>query len=177
MDQRTSPDASAASAEAREALILSALRGVRGFGDAHDRMAGSFKHGMRMNPSDIAALRLLIIREEQGRPVSPHEIAGHLRISTASTTKLLDRLSESGHVRREPHPSDRRARVVTLTDASRVEFFRLYGPRLAAIRQALAPFADAEIDAAVRVMAAVADALDPALDASARSDPDPGAEA
>ena len=170
MTQRTGAGAPAGG---REALILSALRGVRAFGDAHDRMAGSFKHGMRMNPSDIAALRLLIIREEQGRAVSPNEIARHLRISTASTTKLLDRLSESGHVRREPHPSDRRARVVVLTDVSRAEFFRLYGPRLAAIRRALEPFADEELDAAVRVMAAVSDALDPAIDAV--PDPDLGA--
>ncbi|GAB2557968.1 MarR family transcriptional regulator [Leucobacter ruminantium] len=147
--------------DARAAAILGMLRAVRAFGDAHDRMAGDLKHGMHMNASDVAALRLLIIREEQGRTVSPHEIARHLRISTASTTKLLDRLTESGHVRRVPHPQDRRARVVALTEAARVDFFRLYGPKLAAIREALAPFDDAELDAAMRVMNAVGSALDP----------------
>lgn len=149
---------------ARSALVLEVLRAVRGFGDAHDRMSGGFKHGMRMNASDLAALRLLIIREEQGRAVSPNEIARHLRISTASTTKLLDRLTASGHVRRAPHPSDRRGRVVELTDASRVEFFRLYGPQLAAIREALAPFDDADLEAATRVMGAVSAAIDPGID-------------
>ena len=146
----------------RAAAELEVLRAVRGFGDAHDRMSGGLKHGMDMNTSDLAALRLMIIREEQGRSVSPNEIARHLRISTASTTKLLDRLSASGHVRRAPHPHDRRARVVQLTEAARAEFFRLYGPQLAAIRQALEPFDDAELDAAVRVMAAVSAAIDPA---------------
>lgn len=152
--------------DARALVVMQALRAVRDFGDAHDRMAGSLKHGMGMNPSDVMALRLLIIREEQGRDVSPREIAEHLRISTASTTKLLDRLTASGHVVRTPHPRDRRARVVRLTDASRAEFFRLYGPRLFAIREALADFSHAEIDAAVRIMAAVGAALDPALDAA-----------
>lgn len=150
----------AASDERRTELVLRALRAVRGFGDAHDRMSGSLKHGMGMNASDVAALRLLVIREEQGRAVSPNEIARHLRISTASTTKLLDRLAASGHVRRAPHPSDRRARVIELTDASRAEFFRSYGPHLAALRDALAPFDDDELDAAARVMNAVSAALD-----------------
>lgn len=153
--------ASSESAGPRDALVMQMLRAVRGFGDAHDRMSGSLKHGMDMNATDLAALRLLIIREDQGRCVSPNEIARHLRISTASTTKLLDRLTRSGHVRRGPHPTDRRARVVELTEASRAAFFTLYGPQLAKIRTALTHFSDAELDAAIRVMGAVGAALDP----------------
>ena len=158
-------------AQLRDALVMQILRSVRAFGDAHDRMSGGLKHGMDMNASDLAALRLLIIREEQGRGVSPNEIARHLRISTASTTKLLDRLTTSGHVRRAPHPHDRRARVIELTDAARAEFFRLYGPRLAAIRTALAAFDDAELEAAHRVMDAVSTALDPGTGASPGASP------
>lgn len=153
-------DAREASPE-RAALVMSALRGVRDFGDAHDRMMGGLKHGMRMNASDLAALRLLIMRENQERTVSPHEIASHLRISTASTTKLLDRLSVSGHVRRVPHPADRRGRIIELTDTARAEFFRQYGQLLAAMREVLEPFNDDELDAAARVMAAVSSVIDP----------------
>lgn len=140
---------------------MDTLRAIRSFGDAQDRMHGGMKHGMDMNTSDLAALRLIIIREEQQRSVSPREIATHLRISTASTTKLLDRLSNSGHVRRVPHATDRRARVIELTDAARVEFFRLFGPQLAAMRAAFAEFSDEELDAASRVIAAVSAAIDP----------------
>jgi DNA-binding MarR family transcriptional regulator len=145
----------------RDALVLAMLRAVRDFGDAHDRMSGGLKHGMRMNATDLAALRLLIMREDSGRPVNPAEIARHLRISTASTTKLLDRLTASGHVRREPHPSDRRGRVVVLTDASRAEFFQRYGPQLAAIRAAMAGFSDAELEAGERLLRAISAAIDP----------------
>lgn len=155
------PGGAPASGRDRDALVLEMLRAVRGFGDAHDRMSGALKHDMDMNVSDLAALRLLIIREEQRRAVSPRDIAQHLRISTASTTKLLDRLVRSGHVRRSPHPQDRRARIIELTDASRTEFFRLYGPQLAAIRASLAGFDDAELEAAARVIAAVSAAVDP----------------
>ncbi len=97
-----------------------------------DRMHGGMKGDMDMNATDLAALRMLIVREGRGETVSPHDVARHLRISTASTTKLLDRLSASGHIERRPHPSDRRARIVILTDESRSSFFRHFGQRLRA---------------------------------------------
>lgn len=118
------------------------------------------KHGMDMNITDVATLRLLIMRKEQGLVVTPADIARHLRISTASATKLLDRLVASGHVTRHPHPSDRRARSIELTDAARAEFFRLFGRRLAAMRSVLTDFTDAELDAARRLLSAISVALD-----------------
>lgn len=145
----------------RAEAVLSVMRAVRSFGDAHDRMSSDLRHRMEMNATDVAALRLLIIREEEGKPVSPHEIAEHLRISTASTSKLLDRLTRSGHVRRGPHPSDRRGRIIELTEDARRDFFRTYGPWLVAIRESLAGFDEEELESAVRVIAAVSDALDP----------------
>lgn len=145
----------------REAVERAVLRAVRDFGDAHDRMSSGMKLGMDMNITDIAALRLLIIREEQRRTVTPADIARHLRISTASTAKLLDRLTLSGHVRREPHPTDRRARSVLLTPAAKAEFFRLFGERLAVMCAELAAFDDDELVAAARVLDALGRALDP----------------
>lgn len=138
---------------------MDVLRAVRAFGDAHDRMSNGMKLGMDMNITDVAALRLLIMRAESNTVVTPADIARHLRISTASTTKLLDRLVASGHVLRGPHPVDRRARVVTLTDFAKSEFFRLFGVRLRAMRGALTGFTDHELDAATRVIAAVSFAL------------------
>lgn len=150
-----------ASSPEREAVERAILRAVRDFGDAHDRMSSGMKLGMDMNITDIATLRLLIIREEQGRTVTPADIARHLRISTASTAKLIDRLTASGHVRREPHPTDRRARSVLLTPAAKAEFFRLFGERLSAMRTELAAFADEDLEAAARVLDALGRALDP----------------
>ena len=90
--------------------VMQVLQAIRAFSDAMDRMHGGMKGDMEMNATDLAALRMLIMREQRGKPVSPHDVARHLRISTASTTKLLDRLSESGHVERRPHPQ-RQARA------------------------------------------------------------------
>ncbi|WP_241490428.1 MarR family winged helix-turn-helix transcriptional regulator [Leucobacter chromiiresistens] len=143
-----------------DAAVLAVMRAVRGFGDAHDRMSAGMKQGMAMNASDLAALRLLIIREEEGRLVTPRDVSAHLRISTASTTKLIDRLSASGHLRRAPHPSDRRARVIELTDAARHEFFRRFSPHLHAMREAMARFSAAELAVAERAFRVLGAAID-----------------
>ncbi|WP_307479476.1 MarR family winged helix-turn-helix transcriptional regulator [Microbacterium trichothecenolyticum] len=121
------------------------LRAVQTLSDALDRMHSGMKGDMDMNASDLATLRMLTIREHRGQIVSPHDVASHLRISTASTTKLIDRLVATGHLERRPHPSDGRARVVVLTDKSRREFFRHFGVHLAAMSAVAATYGDAEL--------------------------------
>ena len=144
-----------------EHAVMRVLRSIRGMSDAMERMHSGMKGDMDMNATDVAALRLLIIREQQGRTVSPRDIAQHLRISTASTTKLLDRLVDSGHVERQPHPSDRRARVVALTDVARSSFFRVFGERLKAMRIVALGYDEAELDVIARFLDDLAGAMDP----------------
>jgi DNA-binding MarR family transcriptional regulator len=144
-----------------DAAILSVLQAVRAFTDAMDRMHGSMKGDMDMNATDLAALRMLIVREDRGEDVSPHQVADHLRISTASTTKLLDRLAASGHIERLPHPRDRRARIVILTDASRSTFFRHFGERLRLMREVADRYSDDELAVIARFLAELSETLDP----------------
>lgn len=141
--------------------VREALRAVRALSDALDRMHGGMKDDMDMNASDLAALRMLIVREQRGQSVSPHDLARHLRISTASTTKLLDRLSALGHIERRPHPHDRRARIVVLTEASRREFSRHFGAHLGAMRGVTARYSDDELAVISRFMTELGEAVDP----------------
>ncbi|WP_375383905.1 MarR family winged helix-turn-helix transcriptional regulator [uncultured Microbacterium sp.] len=141
--------------------VMEVLQGIRAFSDAMDRMHGGMKGDMDMNATDLAALRMLIMREQRDETVSPHELAHHLRISTASTTKLLDRLSASGHVERRAHPSDRRSRVVVLTDESRTSFFRHFGENLRAMRVVAQDYTTEELQIILRFMADVGVAIDP----------------
>ncbi|VXC07316.1 hypothetical protein CITRIK5_70671 [Citricoccus sp. K5] len=76
---------------------------------------------MDLNGTDVEALRHIIARNAAGSSVTARELATHLDISTASTAKLLNRLSESGHVQRHPHPEDRRSVIVTATDHAHAE--------------------------------------------------------
>jgi DNA-binding MarR family transcriptional regulator len=141
--------------------VRGVLGAVRAFSDALDRMHGGMKDDMDMNATDLAALRMLIVREQRGEVVSPHAMAHHLRISTASTTKLLDRLSASGHIERLPHPHDRRARVVRLTDVSRRDFFTHFGEHLGAMREVAERYSDEELALVTRMIGELSEAIDP----------------
>ncbi|MCT9820426.1 MarR family transcriptional regulator [Microbacterium sp. W1N] len=136
----------------RERVVFAAMEAVRSFTDAMDRMHGGLRGDMDMNATDLAALRMLIVREGRGEPVTPHRLAEHLAITTASTTKLLDRLTESGYVERLPHPTDRRARVVAITAAARADFFRHMAERMRRMREAMTPYSDDELRAVVRFL-------------------------
>ena len=141
--------------------IMEVLQAVRAFTDAMDRMHGGMKGDMDMNATDLAALRMLIVREGRGETVSPHQVTDHLRISTASTTKLLDRLSASGHVERRPHPTDGRARIVVLTDESRSTFYRHFGERLRRMRDVAERYSDDELVVIARFLSELSETLDP----------------
>lgn len=139
--------------------VVRAMESVRALSDALDRMNSGMKGDMDMNASDLATLRMLIIREQRGEMVSPHDVASHLRISTASTTKLLDRLAASGHLERQPHPSDGRARVVVLTPKSREEFFRHFGAHLNAMVAVADTFSDEQLMTIARFVDGLSDAI------------------
>ena len=44
------------------------------------------------------------------------EIADHLGVTKQAASQLVDELLAKGYVRRQPHPADARARLITLTD-------------------------------------------------------------
>jgi DNA-binding MarR family transcriptional regulator len=49
-------------------------------------------------------------------PSTQRALADALKVTPRNVTGLVDGLTASGHVTREPHPGDRRATLVTLTD-------------------------------------------------------------
>lgn len=74
---------------------------------------------MRLGTTDMKTIHFLIVSGNQGHEVTPGILATHLGITTPSTTKLLDRLERGGHIARSPHPGDRRASLITVTDETR----------------------------------------------------------
>lgn len=70
---------------------------------------------MKLNETDMRAIHYLTLCANQNVVATPGSIARHLGISTASTTKLLNRLQAGGHTTRSEHPSDRRALAVSVT--------------------------------------------------------------
>lgn len=68
-----------------------------------------------LGESDGAALRLVVERVGVA-PVTPTEIATHLGLTTSAVTSLVDRLDRSGLVATQPHPTDRRRKIIVPTD-------------------------------------------------------------
>ncbi|MDF2916881.1 MAG: MarR family transcriptional regulator [Microbacterium sp.] len=144
---------------ARSRVERSALEAVRAFSDAMDRMHTGLRSDMDMNATDLSALRMLSIREQRGELVKPHDLARHLGISSASTTKMLDRLAKEGFIERAPHPNDRRALVITLTESSRQDFGRHFAARLRRMREAMNPFSPEELATVTRFLDGMSEAM------------------
>lgn len=126
------------------------LRALRTFRVADEDLRRRMSEGMDMNTTDLAALRFVIAHERSDDPVTPLRLAQHLRISGASTSKLLDRLTASGHLLRVPHPRDGRSRIVIATDHAhsqvRERLARMHERMLEIAQQVPAPARAAAID-------------------------------
>src|SRR5690606_16562507 len=65
--------------------------------DAEDALAKASQEYMELGQTDMRAIHYLIIAANRGEVITPGALAVHLAISTASTTKLLDRLERGKH--------------------------------------------------------------------------------
>lgn len=75
---------------------------------------------MQLNETDMRAIRMLIAAGQRNEIVTPKDIASTTGISSASTTKLVNRLIAAGHVTRSAHPTDRRTTVIEVTAPTRL---------------------------------------------------------
>ncbi|MFC5147886.1 MarR family winged helix-turn-helix transcriptional regulator [Streptomyces aureoversilis] len=78
--------------------------------DAHQRGRSA---EFDLTPTQAKAL------EELGRPRTARELAAILSCEPPNVTYVVDKLEKRGLVVREPHPQDRRAKRLVLTDAGR----------------------------------------------------------
>jgi len=97
------------------ATSVDVLNLLRRYRTAETDMRGRTRSSMNMNETDLIALRYLLKAQREDRVVLQRDLVRTLGVTSASVTALVDRLVKSGHVRREPHPNDRRAVIVVPT--------------------------------------------------------------
>lgn len=87
---------------------------------------------------DETELRALLHLQRRG-PMTASRLAVHMELSSGGITHLVQRLHRAGHVVREPHPQDRRSRLLALAPGLEPRLPELLEPaaRLEAIVQAL----------------------------------------
>jgi DNA-binding MarR family transcriptional regulator len=131
--------------------------------DVERRMAEASQRYMRLNETDMRAIHFLITTQNQGLEATAGMLARHLGITTASTTKMLDRLERAGHLTRQPHPRDRRSLVVRISPETAAVARRTVGRQQASRVAPAARLSRDERAVVISFLTGTADALEAAL--------------
>lgn len=112
-----------------------------------------------VNVTDMAALEHLL----NNGPMTPGQLAEHLKVTTAAATQIVDRLERAGHVARERRTHDRRKVCVVPVAASLDRAFAQLAPMIDGLDAVIAPLSSGErqiierfLDQVVDVYGAVA---------------------
>ena len=144
------------SRDALESQISADLREVTTESDQIGRL---FAMSQDVRPTDFRALLHIMVAETAGRPMTSGDLSQRMGLSGAGITYLVDRLIESGHIRRDSHPADRRKVILRYSepglDTARL-FFTPLGDH---VHRALQGLPDADLVAARRVFGALIAAM------------------
>lgn len=108
--------------------LMKALSRLRA---AEQSLSEASERYMKLNKQDMRALHYLIVAANRKEVATPGMLANHLKISAASTTKLLNRLEQGEHVTRRVHPTDRRAFAIEVTPKTRASAMQTVGRKQA----------------------------------------------
>jgi DNA-binding MarR family transcriptional regulator len=107
-----------------------------------DRLGQAFCERHGMHPTDFQALRLIMEGDQEGRPLTPLELARALSLSSGATSAAIDRLERHGHVRRSRESVDRRRVHLHFTEGGLAvgrDFFGPLGKLTADVRDQFEP--------------------------------------
>ncbi|MFT3796829.1 MarR family winged helix-turn-helix transcriptional regulator [Microbacterium sp.] len=142
------PDLSAAEI----AQITRLMRALADLRETEQAIMEASEKYMKLSRQDMRALHYLIIAKARGELVTPGMIAAFLKISAASTTKLLNRLERGGHVVRRLHPTDRRAFAIEITPETEASAKRTVGKQHAKRLHAAARLTGPERETVIRFL-------------------------
>lgn len=149
-------DEQALSRDALESLISADLRELS---SESDQIGRRFAMSHDVRPTDFRALLHIMVAETAGRPMTSGDLSQRMGLSGAAITYLVDRLIESGHLRRDSHPADRRKVILRYSEPGLDTARSFFNPLGAHTRLALEDLPDADLAAAHRVFAALVTAM------------------
>ncbi|WP_370248637.1 MarR family winged helix-turn-helix transcriptional regulator [Nocardioides sp.] len=151
--------------EERHLAVARALRSYTGAVESYLRAQG---RGHEMHQTDLTALAMTMDAGEAG-PMTPGALGARLGISASAASSLVERLVRSGHLRREPHPHDRRSVTLAVTDLTLEMGREVFGRVALATQEVMDRYRPEELDLIARFLT---EATEATLDA-ARDDPGP----
>jgi DNA-binding MarR family transcriptional regulator len=150
------PDEQAYGRDALESLITADLRELSTESDQIGRL---FALTQDVRPTDFRALLHIMVAETAGRPMTSGDLSYRMGLSGAAITYLVDRLIESGHIRRDSHPADRRKVILRHSDPGLATARSFFTPLGLHTHAALDDLPDADLAAGHRVFTALIDAM------------------
>ncbi len=142
--------------DALESLIAADLREMSTESDQIGRLF-AVSHDVR--PTDFRALLHIMVAETAGRPMTSGDLSQRMGLSGAAITYLVDRLIESGHIRRDSHPADRRKVILRYSEPGLDTARSFFNPLGMHTRAALNDLPDTDLAAAHRVFTALIAAM------------------
>lgn len=113
-----------------------------------------FRHAVAAHfGADLSAT--LVMSQLSEGPLTPRQLASRVGLTPSTMTALLDRLEAAGLSTRNPHPSDRRKVVVTLTEHGTAVLVEVRQW----MRAALGAFADDRLPEVTKIVNALAAGL------------------
>jgi DNA-binding MarR family transcriptional regulator len=136
-------------------------------------IAGQYQRAARarelgLHQVEVAALEHLVV----SGPLTPGELGHRLGLTSGGVTALAGRLVDAGHVSRSDHPSDRRMRVLAVTEEGRRHVAAYAGPVLEPAERALSWLSAEDAETLERFL----DLLVPLKERAAAATPGPAPE-
>ncbi|WP_369185888.1 MarR family transcriptional regulator [Streptomyces sp. Y1] len=124
-----------------------------------DLFGAEFASRNKLHPTDLRALIHLLDAARAGRVVTPGRLGEALRLNSAGTTGLVDRLERLGLIRRERDPRDRR-RVHLVVEQRAMELGEgFFGGLIGELVAAMGEFEPAELATVRRFLETVTEAV------------------
>ncbi|WP_425518531.1 MarR family winged helix-turn-helix transcriptional regulator [Mycobacterium spongiae] len=143
----------------RAQLELSIAADVRRLSAESDQIGRLFAASHDVRPTDFRALLHIYVAETAGQPVTAGDLSHRMGLTGAAITYMVDRLIDSGHIRRDSHPNDRRKVVLRYAETGLDTARAFFNPLGVHTHTALSDLTDADLAAAQRVLAALVTAM------------------
>jgi DNA-binding MarR family transcriptional regulator len=124
-----------------------------------DRIGRHFARGHDVSGSDFHALLHIMVAETAGTPLTLAQLRQRMDMSAPAITYLVDRMIDSGHIRREADPADRRKSLLRYEKAGMALARAYFTPLGGELRSAIADLPDRDLAAAHRVFTAMIEAM------------------
>ena len=132
---------------------------LRGITVDLDLLGARFATERGLHPTDLRALIHLLDAARAGTTATPGWLGEQLRLNSASTSALIDRLERAGHLRRTRDTHDRRRVLLTVEEQAVALGWSFFGPLITAMVTATTAFDPGELATIERFLRAMTDAV------------------